>query len=265
MQILTPSQIQPVVRIANDHTVAPGQSWSQRSIPDLQIILIIKGKFAYRTEDEERFVLPGELLWIEPGVVHTFCSCDTQAIGRISGIHLELMASGAWAAGDYRLEQAPERVTHVADGEYLQHRFQHLASVFASYSPYRDLLSNAIALEIVLLLMSYWRKPAQAQISPRMNEMIRFIRSNLQRQLTRQELANAFSLSPEHVNLLFRRELGMTPSEVINRERVMLAYRLMHEQGYNVKEAAFAVGFSDPFYFSRVFKQILGVPPSQAQ
>jgi two-component system response regulator YesN len=55
----------------------------------------------------------------------------------------------------------------------------------------------------------------------------------------------------------------MTPSAVINRERVMLAYRLIHEQGKSVKEAAYAVGYQDPFYFSRVFKRTLGIPPSQ--
>ena len=146
--------------------------------------------------------------------------------------------------------------------DYLQQRFVHAQSCWLfAYAA----CANAIAHEIVLMLMSQWRNPSSAQISPRMQEMIRFIRTNLKESLTRQTLADAFSLSPEHVNLLFRRELGMTPSSVINRERIMLAYRLLHEQGYTVKEAAFAVGFSDPFYFSRVFKQILGVSPSQAQ
>lgn len=43
----------------------------------------------------------------------------------------------------------------------------------------------------------------------------------------------------------------------------MLAYRLIHEQGKSVKEAAYAAGYQDPFYFSRVFKRTLGIPPSQ--
>ena len=265
MLYLSPSDIHPVVRIANDHPVTPGQSWSNRSIPDLQLILAIEGEFAYRVGEAQWSILPGEVLLIEPGIVHTFYSCEVEKMGRIAGIHLELIGEGAWAAGDYRLAQAPERITRVYDVDYLQQRFVQLAAVFAGYSPYRDLLANAIAHEIVLMLMSQWRNPSSAQISPRMQEMIRFIRTNLKESLTRQTLADAFSLSPEHVNLLFRRELGMTPSSVINRERIMLAYRLLHEQGYTVKEAAFAVGFSDPFYFSRVFKQILGVSPSQAQ
>jgi len=30
-----------------------------------------------------------------------------------------------------------------------------------------------------------------------------------------------------------------------------------------VKEAAYEVGYTDPFYFSRVFKAVFGIPPSQ--
>jgi len=55
----------------------------------------------------------------------------------------------------------------------------------------------------------------------------------------------------------------MTPSEVINRERLARAYQLMDRDGLNVTEAALAVGFRDPFYFSRRFKGMYGFPPSQ--
>lgn len=148
---------------------------------------------------------------------------------------------------------------------YLQERFRRLALLFDGYLPYRDLLVSAIAREILLILASHWRQPAHSEISPRMQEMIKFIRTNLQRPLSRQVLAQTFALTPAHINLLFRQELGLTPTAVINRERVMTAYRLIHEQGRSVAEAAYAVGFSDPFYFSRVFKSILGIPPSQVQ
>ncbi len=265
MQFLTPAQLDPVVRIANYHPALPGQSWANRRIPDLQVILAIEGEFEYREAESIWPIHPGEVLWIEPGVAHTFCCVETSATGTISGMHLELQTIGTWAAGDYRLVHMPERVTRIQESEYLQERFRRMASVFGSYVHDRELLVSTIAREILILLMAYWRQSTNSTISPRMLEMLRFIRNHLQQPLSRQELAAEFGLSPEHINLLFRQELGMTPSAVINRERVMLAHRLLHEQGQTVTEAAYAVGFSDPFYFSRVFKQILGVPPSQVQ
>ena len=263
LRYLTLDEIQPVVRIANYHEVAPLQSWPQRIIPDLQLILIVQGQYEYRESGLVMAVQAGEILWIEPGTRHTFRHVDAQAVGIISSIHLELLATGSWAAGDYRLTHAPERLTRVNDPAYLQERFWRMAQVFGSYLHQRERLTSAIAREILILLMSHWQQPTTAKLSPRMEEMLTFIRHHLQQPLSRQELAATFGVSPEHINLLFRRELGMTPSAVINRERVMLAYRLIHEQGKSVKEAAYAVGYQDPFYFSRVFKRTLGIPPSQ--
>ncbi len=275
MITVTPTTLAPVVRIANYHTVLPFQSWPARVIPDLQLILIIKGRFAYREHDEveantERQLIalgPGDLLWIEPARRHTFCAVAPEQEGLISGIHLELIANGAWAAGDYRLSGVPARRTQLTDFAYLHERFRRCAITFRSYLPHREQLTSAIACEILLLLLGHWEQSTSGQgtmePSGRMAEMIAFIRTNLARPLSRQVLAATFHLTPEHINLLFRRELGTTPSAVINRERVMAAYRLIHEEGYSVKEAAYAVGYQDPFYFSRVFKATLGIPPSQ--
>ncbi|MCX6044479.1 MAG: AraC family transcriptional regulator, partial [Chloroflexi bacterium] len=238
-------------------------SWSNRCIPDLQLIFLIEGNYEYSEEGRAPVnLMAGEVLLIEPGRWHTFRSVDRNGIGWISGLHFEFTALGAWAAGDYRLAVAPERVTRVVDVTYLHERFKRLAQVYRSYQPYRELQTSAIAREIVLILVGHWRQPSGPDLSPRMQEMINFIRANLREPLNRQALAKAFRLSPEHINLLFRQELGMTPSSVINRERVMVAYRLIHEKAHSVKEAAYEVGYSDPFYFSRVFKMIFGIPPS---
>jgi AraC-like DNA-binding protein len=264
MRTINLAEIEPVVRIANCHAVAPGQSWPNRRIPDLQLIFILQGEYEYLEAEQSPIqVHPGEVLLIEPSHRHTFRRADTLDAGAISGLHCELVPSGTWAAGDYRLVVAPERVTRVVDAAYLQERFKRLAFVYNSYLPYRERQTSAIAHEIILIVASHWQQPPGTAISPRIQEMIKFIRTNLQQPLSRQILAQAFGVSPEHVNLLFRKELGMTPSAVINRERVMLAYRLIHEKGYTVKEAAHEAGYSDPFYFSRVFKNVLGVPPSQ--
>lgn len=264
IRTLTPSEIQPVIRIANYHAVLPGQVWPNRRLPDLQLILILQGEFEYLEENSTPLHLtPGAVLLIEPSIWHTFRHLAESGAGFISGMHFEFTPVGTWAAGDYRLALTPERVTQVTDGVYLHERFRRLAQVYNSYHPYRTLQMRTVATEIMLILAAHWRQPLASELSPRMLAMIQFIRENLQVPLTRQDLAKAFRVSPEHVNWLFRKELGMTPSAVINRERVMLAYRLIHEKGRSVKEAAYEVGYTDPFYFSRVFKTVFGIPPSQ--
>ena len=70
-------------------------------------------------------------------------------------------------------------------------------------------------------------------------------------------------VTPAYVNMIFKRELGTTPSALINRERMIVAHHLIRNQGLLVQEAAHRVGFEDPFYFSRVFTRIMGIQPSE--
>lgn len=76
-------------------------------------------------------------------------------------------------------------------------------------------------------------------------------------------------LNYDYVRKLFKRETGITPHEFQTECRMKLA-RCIIESGignkysnYSVAQIAEACGFSDPLYFSRVFKKFYGVSPSQ--
>jgi AraC-like DNA-binding protein len=68
-------------------------------------------------------------------------------------------------------------------------------------------------------------------------------------------------LSPGHLKSLFRRATGKSPHRYLLDLRIGQGKRLLR-QGYSVKEAAFHVGFEDPYYFSRRFFQQEGRWPS---
>jgi AraC-like DNA-binding protein len=263
--VLNPQDIRANVRIANHHPVTPRNIWD-RSIPDPQIICILEGVFEYWEEVPVALALqPGDILWIEPDIRHRFFLAPGQPAGRIAGMHLEFAPAGRWAAGDYRLAVKPLQVTRLADPLYLQERFKCMAAVYDSYQPYRKQLVDLIANEIILILAAHWRSETEraARPSPRMEAILAYIREHLREPITRCSLAETFNLSAGYINQLFQVELGMPPSAVINRERVARAYQLLDRDGLSVTEVAAAVGFQDPFYFSRVFKQVYTIPPSQ--
>jgi AraC-like DNA-binding protein len=263
--ILKIEDIQAKVRLANHHPVAAKTIW-ERSIPDPQIICILEGMFEYQDLNQPAVNLSaGDILFIEPNIRHRFLLSPASDTGAINGMHLEFAPVGRWAAGDYRLAVMPKRITRVIDPLYIQERFKHMAAVYQSYQPYRTELVNTIATEIVLILSAYWGDEIERAVRPgqRMETILVYIQDNLTKPLTRQRLAEEFNLSAGYINHLFKVELGMSPSAVINRERVARAYQLIDREGLSVAEAAAAVGFQDPFYFSRVFKQIYTIPPSQ--
>ncbi|MCD7849093.1 MAG: helix-turn-helix transcriptional regulator [Parabacteroides sp.] len=56
---------------------------------------------------------------------------------------------------------------------------------------------------------------------------------------------------------------GLSVSDVIRKVRVQKAISLLLTSENNVSEIAYKLGFSDPFYFSKVFKKETGMSPLQ--
>jgi YesN/AraC family two-component response regulator len=61
----------------------------------------------------------------------------------------------------------------------------------------------------------------------------------------------------------FKREHGLTFQEFLVRHRIAQARHLLKNPRLSISECAFAVGFSDPSYFARLFKRYEGVSPSE--
>lgn len=75
--------------------------------------------------------------------------------------------------------------------------------------------------------------------------------------------ARACRVGPEYFSRLFREHAGQTPSRFLARLRMHHAARLLQHSDLTVQAAGRAVGFEDPYHFSRVFKQIHGVAPRE--
>lgn len=259
MRSLSPEQIEPRVRMANYHDTRHEQAWLQRKIIDLQFIYVVRGCLAYQPAGEaEHLAEQDSVLCIQPTVHHDLRMRSDDGI--ISGIHCEL-GPGTWASGDYRLKPQPALVTRPDPAQQLLHLFKLCAEAFLAYGTYQQARCDSLCKCIILGLAEHWQERRDAQFSQRMQDMITFIREHLAEDIGRQQLAAAFYLTPEHINYIFKQETGMTPTEVINRERCIRAHQLL-TNGMSVKEAAYAVGFKDPQFFSRIFKKYFQVPPS---
>ena len=76
-------------------------------------------------------------------------------------------------------------------------------------------------------------------------------------------LAAMANVSPSHFFALFKKRTGCPPMDYFTRLRMRYAGRLLDSSTASVKEVAAALGYDDPFYFSRVFKSVHHVPPSR--
>lgn len=75
-------------------------------------------------------------------------------------------------------------------------------------------------------------------------------------------LSNIAGLSASQFISLFKRISGCSPMNFFIRLRMQRACELLRDRELRIKEVAFTLGYKDPFYFSRMFKTIIGVSPN---
>lgn len=88
----------------------------------------------------------------------------------------------------------------------------------------------------------------------RLGEVLQFIRRNLCENLSIDDLARRSYLSRPQFFRVFKQEMGITPVELVNKERLRYAKRILLESR-DISQACFAAGFNSLSYFHRIFKK----------
>lgn len=76
------------------------------------------------------------------------------------------------------------------------------------------------------------------------------------------KLARDSALSESYFRMLFKDVTGLTPLEYVTRVRIIKSLEFLPGDGITIRQAAEQVGIYDPNYFTRVFKKVMGYPPS---
>jgi AraC family transcriptional regulator, arabinose operon regulatory protein len=87
------------------------------------------------------------------------------------------------------------------------------------------------------------------------------MKERLMQPVNLKELSEFSGLSVVHYSMLFRKKTGFAPIDWFNRMRIQRACELLSTSEKTVAEVAEEVGYTDAFYFTRYFKQVMGMPP----
>ena len=100
-------------------------------------------------------------------------------------------------------------------------------------------------------------------MDPRVQTVIALISSDLEHELPLSELVRVVTLSPSHVQRLFKAELGMTTFRYMKLLRMERAKYLLESGFLSVKEIMNTVGINNRSHFVKDFKKLYGRTPTQ--
>lgn len=94
-------------------------------------------------------------------------------------------------------------------------------------------------------------------------QVIGFMKNNLSRKLTLEDLSEVAHLSKYHFLRKFKDYTSHTPLEYFNSLKIKKACELLETSDLNISEISEVLGFSTPYYFSECFKHLTGYAPTQ--
>lgn len=132
----------------------------------------------------------------------------------------------------------------------------------------KDIMADFALKELLIRLMqTQARSMVEKNIAKnksRIGFAVDYIRKNLHQKLSIESIAKLAYVSKSNFFKMFKDELGTSPNDFILQERINRAKELLASQN-SIKETAYQTGFSDTNYFTRVFKQLVGVTPKNYQ
>lgn len=95
-----------------------------------------------------------------------------------------------------------------------------------------------------------------------LTQAIRFVQRNFASDITVQHIADYAGVSRSQLYRAFLSDCGVSPHDFLQKYRINEACSLLRGGRLTVAEVAASVGFNDPLYFSRAFRRIKGITPT---
>lgn len=94
---------------------------------------------------------------------------------------------------------------------------------------------------------------------PLVRKALSFIETGYSSKISQKELAENLGVSKEYLCYLFNRDVGEPFAKFVKNYRIEMAKRLLDAGGMAKEEIPYSVGFSDPKYFNKVFREVAGL------
>lgn len=228
-----------------------GPRWSLgRGVMDCHNLMFI-------TDGACDFYLDGEKLRLSAGdVIYYHVGSEREANNQSPGTRL--YAFDFYLYGCDRLPLPS--VMHFSDFEQFMPNFRNLFFSWYEKSEGYKLVCSGI---FMMILSSLLHPAARKNTNPHVTAMKEFIKNHLDETVTVDTLAKEVNLSTAYCGELFMKYEGVTIHEFINNLRINRAKDLLAEDQMSISEIASASGYSDVFYFSKKFKALTGMSPSE--
>lgn len=244
--------------------------------PELEILLIRNGTLTVVDNQETYRCVPGDLFFIAPEHLHTMRAAAEPVVYEAFLFPLSFLSSSEFddLQGRFLAPVMQKKLlfpVRVSGHAGLLSLFDRIYEENTVRSTAYQLATKAMLLQAFCLLFrdGLFHSASENAADPSgerlrlLREIVTFLDENYRRNVTLEETAGRFHLSPKYFSRFFHQNFGKTFTEYINDCRILSSRRLLEETDETVLSVALSCGFENVSYFIRRFRASMGVTPGE--
>ena len=243
----------------------------------LEIILPIENYYDVSVNQDSFHLLPGEILVIPPGEMHTLTAPES-GTRFVFLFDISMIASINGFSGIQSLMHNPIYITPESFPKIhpvLHKLLIQMKDEYFSESEFSELLITSLLLNFFVCLGNHFRlannpfpdiqAPKQKVYIQKFSALLGYIDQHYMENLTLEDMASYVGFSKFHFSRLFKQYTKDTFADYINRRRIRAAEELLAAPppDVSITEIAMQCGFASISTFNRLFKQIKNCTPGE--
>ena len=274
------SEIRPFVRYARYMTLSKNEGYVPMCPCDARLFFALDGEGVIESDGTEYTMKKGSVLLMGAGTEYWLRSPENHV--SYIALNFDYMQDHA----DIKIPVPPvpthrfckeniiERVSfsdapelsgavYLSEIHGLSGRLSAIEREYSMNVLFHEIKISALLCEVLCDILRHLRAEAALGGGGKLDSIIWYIREHFREPLTNESLGEYFGFHKNYISAMIKEYTGMPLHRYLNRVRISHALDMLNDGDIPVGEIARLCGFCDIYYFSRYFKSIVGVSPSE--
>lgn len=225
-----------------------------------QFEYVLDGRFLIDIDGHTHSAEKGDFCFINKGVPRTLYTDKKNPVKKFFVTVKGPLADGMIKAYGFK---APVIIQKADVEEYFRNIIKILEDA-PNFSPSeRDAIGCEVLKIIQKVASDIWNAEKAPEKRYTAENILRYIDSNLDRKFTIEELSQNFFLGKTQLIKVFKDKYGVTPIKYAQLQRIETAKYYLAKTDEPISTLHYKLGFDDTKYFSKLFKKVTGISPSE--
>lgn len=225
------------------------------------LLYCVEGSGEIGLSDEKYTLKPNSFIIIPPGIRHHYRSSEKNP-WTIFWTHI--LGKNADLLYTKYIHTYTSPVVSIPRSEQIQKNFMKIMNILESGYELTGLeYANLTLFNIVTQMVYQMAIDASETKTDVITSSISFLNNNLDKNLKVEDLAEEQNLSVSRYSELFKKKTGYSPLQYFNKLKIEKSCQYLYFTDLGIKEICAKIGYYDPYYYSRAFKKLMGIPPSK--